>query len=317
MKFLKDKLSQLLVQVLYYSLRKRPIESRFNVTRKIGKVIYYLFKSRREKIQRNIALIRPDLSPDEIRKGSLRAVEAIAYSWAAMLGNEFTTLEEVAAKLEVEGIEPFLDYYERGEKIIAVPVHGGPIDAMAGIIPIYGLRVYFPSELVRPRWLFKLMERLRLHFGGIIFEPVVKGETIPKAVSQLEAGRIVVLFIDIPKEAGSGVLCRIGDGEVWLPVGPVKLALEKGATIFPVLPSWTTDWKFRIVIGQPFELTRTGNLAQDIKNNTRRLVEDVFAPHIIKHCDQWLRLPFITLEPVEKSPISQQSHQTEQALIRE
>lgn len=154
------------------------------------------------------------------------AVETIAYSWAAMLGNEFTTLEEVAAKLEVKGIEPLLDYYERGEKSIAVAVHVGPVDAMAGIIPIHKLRVYIPSELVKPRWLFKLMERLRLHFEGIIFEPVAKGETIPKAASYLENGRIVVLLIDIPKEAGSGVLCRIGDGQAWFPVGPVKLALE-------------------------------------------------------------------------------------------
>jgi lauroyl/myristoyl acyltransferase len=119
---------------------------------------------------------------------------------------------------------------------------------MVGIVPIYELKVYVPNEPVKPRWLFKLMERLRLRFEGIIFDPVAKGETISKAARHLEAGRIVVLLIDIPKKAGSGVLCQIGNGEAWFPVGPVKLALEQGATIFPVFPLWTTDWKLRIVV---------------------------------------------------------------------
>jgi lauroyl/myristoyl acyltransferase len=102
-------LAWLIVHGLYIFWRKRSIESRFNATKKIGKAIYYLFKFYRKRIQRNIALIRPDLRPDEIREGSLNAVETIAYSWAAMLGNEFTTLGEVAAKLEVEGIELLLN----------------------------------------------------------------------------------------------------------------------------------------------------------------------------------------------------------------
>ena len=256
------------------------------------------------------------MRPDEIREGSLKAVETIAYSWAAMLGNEFTTLEEVAGKLKAEGIGSLLDYYTRGEKIIVVSVHTGPLDAMAGIVPIYKLRVYVPNELVKPEWLFKLMERLRLRFEGIIFDPVAKGKTLLRAARHLDDGRIVILLIDMPKEAGSGVLCRIGNGQAWFPVGPVNLALKQGAKIFPVFPSWTLDQKFRIVVGQPFELTRTGNLVQDIEDNTRYLVEKIFAPHIRKYWRQWLRLPFIRLEPVKKSPISQKPHQVEQALIR-
>lgn len=289
----------LFVYGIYFTLRRRSIKTRFRVSWIITLIIYCLYKSGRERLKRNISLIRPDLDNKEVTRASFAVAKTIARSWAAMLGNEFTTLDEIAKKLEVEGIETLLDYYHNGKKIIVTIVHVGPIDEMAGIIPIYKLRVYGPAEPVKPRWFFNFMMRLRLRFEGIISDPIEKGKVLDQAAYHLSQGRIILFAVDITRRQENGVFCRIGNAQAKFAVGAVKLALEENATIFPFFPSWDENQKLRVFVGPPFELVRTSDINKDIEINTRRLIEEVYAPYFQQNYKSWLRLLWSQLESVE------------------
>lgn len=286
-----------LVWIIYWLLRKRCLETRFRVTRALLGFIYWLWIGRRARTRRNLALLRPDLDKNEITKGSWRVIETVARSWAALLGNEYTSISELTEKLEVKGIETLLEYYQRGRKVIIVADHVGPFDEMIGIIPFLGVRVYVPTEPIKPAWLLKLMERLRLCFGDILFEPTDKRQILSRAAHHLADGRIVVFMIDVIRYDSRGVLCQIGGAQARFPVGAVKLALEQEATIFPCFPSWGQGEKVRVELSAPFELIRTGDKNQDIKTNTRRLIEEVYAPHIQGNWDSWVRVLWSRLEP--------------------
>lgn len=286
---LVDWLFFLFVWTTYLVLRRLPFNGRSKITCVIAFVVYWLWKDGRIRIKRNISLLRPDLNNREINRASWWAVKTIARSWAAMLGNEFTSLKEINKRVEVQGIEPVLNRYHRGEKIIATAVHTGPIDEMIGAISRFKLRVYVPAEPVKPKWFFNLMMRLRLK-GDIIYEPVERGETLARAAHHLSDGRIVLLVVDATSRDSSGVLCRIGGAETRFPVGAVKLAFQEDAAIFPVFPSRRQDGRAQIVVGPRFRLIKTGDRKRDIELNTRRLIEGVYAPHILKNLDNWLRL---------------------------
>ncbi len=279
----------MLVWLIYWTLRKRSVKTRFKVIHTIISLIYRLWRGGRARLRRNLSLIRPDLEENEIERGSWRVIETLAWTWAIMLGNEYMSPSEVKEMLELEGIEKFLEYYHGGKKLIIVADHVGLFDQMVRIGSLFGLRGYVPVEPIKPAWRFKLVARLRAYSADILFEPTEKGKTLARAAAHLADGRIVFLMIDVPTQEGSGVPCRIGASWAKFPVGAVKLALEQDATIFPFLPSWTRDQKVKVVIGPPFELTRTGDLNQDIELNTRRLVEELFAPHIQENWDSWLR----------------------------
>lgn len=298
-KLLKGLVFFLLVWIPYLTLRKRSFNTRLRFGVLIAFLFYYFFyRKGAARIKKNIALIRPDLSKKEIDRGAWRLAKTLARSWAAMLGHELTNLEEVTKKIEVRNAETLLDYYRRKEKIIATAVHVGPVDEMIAVIPLFGVRVYVPAEAVKPEWLFKLMMRLRLRFGDIVFDPVEKGKILSNAPRHLSDGRIVVLVVDMTRK-DSGVVCRIGNAKARFSVGAVKLALEQNATIIPVFPSLTKDNKAQVAIGQPFKLIKTGDMRKDIENNTRRLIEEVYAPHILKNLFDWLRLLWSDLEPAE------------------
>jgi lauroyl/myristoyl acyltransferase len=257
-----------------------------------------LAKKRRERIKTNILLIRPDLTNRQVSQYAWQIVKTIAHSWASMLGNEFLRREEIARTVEVQGAEPLLSCYGEGKEIIITGVHIGPVDQTFTGITFYGLPFYIPVEALKPKWLLDFMMRLRLQFGDIIFEKVERGETLHRAARYLSERRVVILVVDTTISDKTGVLCRIGEAQMRFPAGPVKLALEQDATIFPVFPFWGEDGKARLVVGPQFELIRTGDMAHDIETNTRRLIE-IYEPHILEHLDSWLRLLWSKLEPVD------------------
>lgn len=290
----------LLVWIPYLTLRKRSFNTRLKYIFFIAFIIYSCYRKGVKRIKRNIALIRPDLNEEEIERGARRLAKAIARSWAAMLGNEFTSLEEIAKRIEVKSPEILLDRYNKGEKIVATVIHVGPIDEMIGVIPLFGVRVYVPAEPMKPKWLFSFMMKLRLRFGDIVYEPVEKGKTLLNAARHLADNRIVALAIDVTrKDSNGGVICRIGNAKSTFSVGAAKLALEQEATIIPVFPSMIDEKRSQVAIGPPFKIIKTGNTQEDIENNTRRLIEEVYAPHILNNWDSWLRLLWSDLEPVE------------------
>lgn len=287
--------------VMYWALRKRSLSTRVKVSLAIFNLIFRLWGRGRSKIERNLSLIRPDLGRSEIAQGAGRVVHTLARSWATMIGNEHTSLDEAARKCEVGGIESLLEQHRAGNKIIIVVDHVGPFDELFALASNLGLRAYAPVESIRPQWLLRAMIRLRSSFGNIHMEPVKRGETLRRAARHLAQGRIVVLTIDITRRDGNGVLCRIGGAQARFPVGAIKLALAEDAMVFPAFPCCKHGEKFRMVFGPPFELATTGDMNRDIEFNTRRLVEGLYAHHIQENWDSWLRSLWSNLEPAQLS----------------
>lgn len=282
---------------LVHLFSRRPMRIRVIITLLVARCAYTFGAGPKARIKKNLSLIRPDLDEKTIARGAWRVTKAIARSWAAMIGNANGNFGDIKDKLDVTGIEPLLAFHKAKKKVIIVTGHVGPVDEIFRIVPLYGLRVYVPTEPVKPKWLLNLMMRSRMGFGDIILEPVQRKHTTSRARHHLSDGRIVVLAIDMIKNDGKGVRCRIGNGEAYFPVGAVKLALEEDATIFPIFPSWGKNGKILVAVGAPVNLVRTGNMARDIEINTRRLVER-YGFHIQACWDTWLRALWAKLEPV-------------------
>ncbi len=291
-------LAFLFLWTLVRLIRNRSLETRLRVIRMMVRVVYVLAKGPRRRIKRNLSLIRPDLDSKTIDRGAWQVAETIARSWAAMLGDNGRTPEQLKERLEVEGMETLLAYQRGGERVIVAVGHVGPVDDMFGVFSLYDLRVYIPVEPVKPKWLFNMMTKYRKDFGDVVLEPVERGRTLERARVMLQKGRIVVLTIDVTQnDPTRGVKCQIGKGEARFPVGAAKLGLAEHATIVPVFLSLSENGKSKIVVGEPIALERTGNPNLDIEINTRRLIKD-YAPHIQKHWDSWLRALWANLEPV-------------------
>lgn len=259
-------------------------------------------REQRERVRRNALLIRPDLRQAEILEGEERIFETIAHSWASLIGNGCQDPEKLYFRTDVEGIEHLTRPFREGEKIVVTFDHVGPIDEILWTLPRYRLCAYIPVEPLKPPWLLSIMNDARSRIGEkYIFEPISKGFTRSRMYEHLEKGYIVFLAVDILTSRTQGnVETQLGKATFRFPTGAVRTALEKDAVLIPALLSWGENGKSKIVFLPPFEFSRSGDFRKDVEVNTRRLVEQVYAPHLREHWSSWIRLPWLDLKSPEK-----------------
>jgi KDO2-lipid IV(A) lauroyltransferase len=77
-----------------------------------------------------------------------------------------------------------------------------------------------------------------------------------------------------------------------IPLGAVELALRTGADLIPAW-AWRVDgFRFRAVIGPPFELVRTGDFPADTRENAKRMLAN-FEEKLRSDPGQWAVLEAI------------------------
>ncbi|OGY23273.1 MAG: hypothetical protein A2126_00090 [Candidatus Woykebacteria bacterium GWB1_45_5] len=281
--------------LVYWCSRWFPNKTRYRLFLVLAWAITLVWYGAKRRIIANLRLIRPDLDQKALQQSCRENIKDLVLNWTEVFGRKQPDLEELKGR--IEGARDLLRYYRCGRKIVVVFPHTGPIHELASAVAAFDVKVFVPP-VATPRLLFHLMARLRRRYGDIEFERIRKGETIERCEAKLSEGRIVILAIDMLRPGG--VPCKIGEAVGYFPVGPVRLALLGEAAVFPVFPFRDKEGRARLIIGEPFTLLRTGDLAADTVVNTKRLVEGVYGQFLRNHCSTWWRLLWSKLSPAEE-----------------
>lgn len=155
-------------------------------------------------------------------------------------------------------------------------------------------------------WMSAVVESLGLHFTGIVrrfddprLDAVIDGirrsvgmmtipkdEAGPELVRTLKDGGFVGILIDqSPRE--NGVPVHFFGKPCWATVAPAMAALRAKAPIYPVAITRTDAGPYALEFSPPIEITRSGNLRQDLVDATQRC-QDAIETQIRKHPGQWL-----------------------------
>ncbi|MDP2671160.1 MAG: hypothetical protein Q8P13_01730 [bacterium] len=243
------------------------------------------------RMNSNLRLLRPDLNWAQRLMVTVRNIWTLTRAWTFLLSNEEIAPEDMQAR--VEGAEPLLESYNAGTKTIVAFVHIA-VNELVPAVSALGVRAFAPAEAI-PELLYQAMARLRARHGNVEFTRISRGQTLPVCRQKLAEGWIVVLALDMIRQAGSGgVLCRLGTAKGYFPVGAVKLALEEEASLWLALPYYDQKGVARLRIEGPFELTRTGEVVADIESNTCRLVA-AYESFILERLADWWQLPWVKL----------------------
>lgn len=253
----------------------------------IAKVIFRLWKSRRELIIRNIFLIRRDLVNDEEDAAWIN-VKTLVYSWSSLLGTERANLSKVRKR--IIGGEDVVATVRAGKKVVVVFPHVGDINSLTAALKALDLEAFIPAENLPPI-IFKLMAGLRSRHGNIEFAPVQKGQTKQICLQKLSEGKIVGLAMDITTQKGRGVDFIIGKGEATFRVGAVEIAQTAGAELFLAFPKW--DGKQTYLMVEPFALDG----GRSAENNTLRVLNE-YRDYLQANVLKWWRVGFMDIREV-------------------
>jgi KDO2-lipid IV(A) lauroyltransferase len=262
-----------------------PLDWRYGIARFISDRIYDWRPSIRNATRSNIRhVLGPSASDEEVDRIARQCARNTGRYYADVVGMHRMDIKKFHDNdLVLEGLHWVNEATARGQGVVMVSAHyANPEFATQGLAAA-GLRVFAIVEDLQPPELGKLMWDLR-NVHGHRYEPVgYRG--VRNAIQWLRDGGVVAILCDrdIQKRGIEIELCGY---PAKFPTGPVDLAIRTNSALIPGWVRREGGYKIHAVIGPPLEIIRTGNHDEDIRVNTKALL-DRFEKHLRKDPGQW------------------------------
>lgn len=281
-------IASIFVALVYLGIGRLPSRLRYAVLWVFAKILFRLWKSRRELIIRNLFLVKRSLVNDP-EDAAWTNFKMLVHSYSTLLGAEGADLEDVRSR--VTGAEEIIRANEEGE-VVAVFPHVGDINSILSAAKALERQVFIPAEGIHPI-LFKVVAGLRARHGNIEFAPVRKGKTKEVCYQKLAEGKIVAIAMDITTKEGKGVAFTIGHGTADFRVGAVEIAMIRKARFFLLFPHWNGK-KMQLEI-RPFQLDYNFSVEWNV-----RAVLAVYSTYLQENVLHWWRLAFMEMRSNEE-----------------
>ncbi len=214
------------------------------------------------------------LDPDSplARASTREAFDLYARYWFDTFRLRVLSPADVTRRTQVEGLEHIDRALEAGSGCIAVLPHMGNWDVGGRWLAVNGYRIASVAEELKPRRLFELFLGHRRELGLRIV-PLVGGTHVGQQLAGLLADNWIVALVADRDLTGRGIEVEMFGAARKLPAGPALLSLSTGAALL-VCPTWTTENGWRIRVGAPIEVERTGVTREDVAALTRRMAAE-------------------------------------------
>ncbi|RLC90423.1 MAG: hypothetical protein DRI37_01480 [Chloroflexi bacterium] len=120
--------------------------------------------------------------------------------------------------------------------------------------------------------------------GGAMITPITPA-TLREAMRRLQSGGAVITGVERPTGQSDQPVEFFG-ATAYLPTGYIRIPLRTNCLVI-TMASLYEDGEYHLVANPPLEMVRTGNRAQDIMTNVRRVLAQVEGL-IRRHPDQWM-----------------------------
>ncbi|MGZ8136140.1 MAG: lysophospholipid acyltransferase family protein [Methylococcaceae bacterium] len=276
----------------HYALRYAPISFNAKAGAVLGELAgTYRFKAENGRIQRNLAVLRPDLSESGRRRLATSVWRNIGQAMT-----EYSLLDKLFAKNRVvlengDYLKPFI---ENRQPAIFVFAHTGNWEICGNYVINYGFDVMGLYKPVRNRFSRHIADISRARMGGVIN------------------------LIDANDSRAMRLICKhlANKGALWIAIdehkngqvhGPrfgrplqtqdsnaafaVRLAQRYQAAIIPVLNRRNEGSQFTVTIGQPFTVAKDDAAADAALLKLDQLLEE----WVMANLDQWYMLHSLRL----------------------
>lgn len=180
-------------------------------------------------------------------------------------------------------IEQIKSEMAKGQGVLLLGSHMSNFDMVILALSAHGLPAQMLS-LADPQAGFHILNRLRA-MGGFDVTPITP-ESLRAAIRRLKSGGLVLTAVDRPIPQDRELIEFFGR-PAYLPVGPVRMALMTGATVFMGGCRYDSNEGYVLEITGPIEMVRTSDRRKDILTNTRRLAV-ILEGYVRAHPEQWM-----------------------------
>jgi lauroyl/myristoyl acyltransferase len=277
-----------------------------------GKIVYHLFLFRRRTVIQNIQRAFPELTERKQIIGIAQAFYGHLFRAIFELARDAFMSPEMRSRLvRVEGAETFraaaaskgalLLTGHFGNWELAVPIAVGHLPEWRGrvhIIRDFGAGTDAHAVQRAGRRGFLVVRRIRSRLVGFLsylafrrfnragMKVISQGGAVKGTLSRLRAREAVVFVLDHHAGGRNRILVNFMGYPAYTFRSLAVIALASEAPVVPIACYRDTDGKHVVRFEPPLQTIRTGNLTNDIRENTE-LYNKTLVRLIREHPDQW------------------------------
>jgi Kdo2-lipid IVA lauroyltransferase/acyltransferase len=196
------------------------------------------------------------------------------------------TLQRFTSICHVEGLEHIETLLQRGRGLLIISAHFGSWE----LAPAVALCLRTPLHvIVRPLdspALQRLAESYRQCCG---YRAIAKRAALAECLKVLRRGEIVAVLMDQSGLRHESIQVEFFGTNAYTSKGPALLALRTGCPVISGFLIRAGQGRHRLILSQEIPVRRTGNLQQDIVENTR-VFTHVIESYVRRYPDHWFWL---------------------------
>ncbi|HEX2558797.1 lysophospholipid acyltransferase family protein [Phenylobacterium sp.] len=232
-------------------------------------------------VERNIALVFPDMAPDE-------KARLIADQWES-LGRfffEHPILDRIIrepSRVEVVNAGRLAEIAQGAGPVVFISGHFSNMEVMSAVIVNSGAKCQITYRAANNPYIEQRFRKSRFRYGVRDFAP--KGEEGARDILKgLARGESVALMND--QKYNGGVAAPFFGHLAHTAPGPSKFALRFGAPLQPMSVQRIRKARFRVVVHEPIHLAETGDRAADLEAAVRQ-VNAFMEARVLERPHEW------------------------------
>lgn len=237
----------------------------------------------RPRLEYNLMIACPDLTPDELKKISRQNFRNHAKAYADLMLLPRARITEMRPLLNVKGWDYLEEARAIGKGVLVISCHMGSYEVVAAMWSATLTPVTFFAEELEPRPLFEWYRDTRARLGISVLPLDLAG--LRRVTQALRDNEMVITAID-RDITGTGHVMPFFGKPAPIPMGPAAIALRQGVPIFPVCVYRLPDDTY-MAEGAPLVIAKpTGNHREDEVRVTQEVLRTI-EEFIRRHPDQW------------------------------
>jgi KDO2-lipid IV(A) lauroyltransferase len=253
--------------------------------RRLGSVWYYLdFEHRKVAIQNLHTVFGQEKSTSEIRDIARRTFQNLG-----MMAVEFFRIPRMDVKtfkerVKIEGLDEAFKLFQKRRGIFLLLSHFGNWEMMGVMSKVIGQPIMVIAKpMKRNERVDQFVTEIRNRAGLEVVSSIKAGRKVIQALSQ---NRVVGILIDQRAKRSEGIWVDFFGRKAPTTPSLAVLAMKTGAPVLPVFMVRDGFQKHRLLIKEPLELIRTGDIKKDVEANTQ-LFNHTLESMIRQYPDQW------------------------------
>ena len=275
----------LVLRVSSFSVNLLPEGFALWLGRQLGNAIYYLdLEHRKVAIQNLHTAFGQEKSTSEIRGIAKRTFQNLGMMAVEFFRIPRMDMETFKRRVRMEGLAEALALLEKKKGALLLIGHFGNWEMMGLMSKVIGNPIMVLAKpMKKNQWVDQFITKIRNASGLEVISTVNASRKVMKALSQ---NRVVGILIDQRAKRSEGIWADFFGRKAPTTPGLAVLAMKTGAPVLPVFMVRDGFQTHRLIVKEPLELIRTGDIKKDVEANTQ-LFNHTLESMIRQYPDQW------------------------------